>query len=561
MPEITVQTDETDDVEAADAALGVKPKRITRSVLRLSGVLPSPPVKPVNNAYLELGSDSDLTDLEDDPNHDALTFTETIMMAESSSDDSDYDQRRRSKGRRLSKIRGAKAINKGKGKARSKYHGEDEEADNEAETGGKKRKGKKDMVAEEAKWHDIPDWGDRKDCPLESLPPEVLNRCFGRSAGLELRDYVALAGVCRLFRSQFNNNFFWGVLGRRDWGVSTEETEKYALTPFTNTVEDWRRERSPPKPKPTHYIPRGDRKEWSESQYVVYREEKAFWRAAEKERRRKLHDEIEEGAERDRARARNRTRYIVVRESHRKILADVKGRLDGQTPVAKDERGLPVEVTYPLSTKVPALEEVNESTVTENLIAARTKRPSSPSNAIPGSHKKRRTTSPTRKKGWKVPETDTESEFEELTLYDADGAYIPFNHWRSEARRQAVETIHSEYINKTDALREFKVTEGELITLKHCLVTNPMSSKQPQQAFLRVAVEALAFRSHGGPLGQKEHIRLAEERASKLLKARQHRLEKKVALGKVGKVKAPCFHSTGDGWDHLIPPPGVNHSS
>lgn len=35
------------------------------------------------------------------------------------------------------------------------------------------------IVAKRPVWHDIPDWGDRTDCPLFKLPPEILDLCFG----------------------------------------------------------------------------------------------------------------------------------------------------------------------------------------------------------------------------------------------------------------------------------------------------------------------------------------------------------------------------------------------
>jgi len=44
----------------------------------------------------------------------------------------------------------------------------------------------KELVAEEVKWHDIPEWGDRKDCPLLTLPNEVLDRCFAIRMGLSV---------------------------------------------------------------------------------------------------------------------------------------------------------------------------------------------------------------------------------------------------------------------------------------------------------------------------------------------------------------------------------------
>lgn len=49
-----------------------------------------------------------------------------------------------------------------------------------------KVKEKKVLVAVEVKWKDIPDWGDRTDCPLLTLPTEILDRCFGLWDGLRV---------------------------------------------------------------------------------------------------------------------------------------------------------------------------------------------------------------------------------------------------------------------------------------------------------------------------------------------------------------------------------------
>ena len=50
-----------------------------------------------------------------------------------------------------------------------------------------KKREKKTLYAKEARWKDIPDWGELDDCPLMELPGEVLDRCFG------LRDDLAVS--------------------------------------------------------------------------------------------------------------------------------------------------------------------------------------------------------------------------------------------------------------------------------------------------------------------------------------------------------------------------------
>jgi hypothetical protein len=79
-------------------------------------------------------------------------------------------------------------------------------------------------------WTDIPDWKERKDCPLmDRLPVEVLVRIFcvrpefqvcppstsresssESEADEQLVDYLALAGTCRYFRDHMTDDF-WEV--------------------------------------------------------------------------------------------------------------------------------------------------------------------------------------------------------------------------------------------------------------------------------------------------------------------------------------------------------------
>lgn len=69
---------------------------------------------------------------------------------------------------------------------------------------GKKKKGKgkkvvKDKVlrAKVAVWADIPNWGNRENCPLLELPGEVLDRCFGVAQDLGVSQLTVLVGPLR----------------------------------------------------------------------------------------------------------------------------------------------------------------------------------------------------------------------------------------------------------------------------------------------------------------------------------------------------------------------------
>lgn len=57
------------------------------------------------------------------------------------------------------------------------------------------RKTKKSLLAKEECWNDLPDWGGRTDCPLVSLPEEILNGCFALGRGLlVLQSYICETG-------------------------------------------------------------------------------------------------------------------------------------------------------------------------------------------------------------------------------------------------------------------------------------------------------------------------------------------------------------------------------
>lgn len=110
--------------------------------------------------------------------------------------------------------RNGKGNGKGKGKSKGTRKGKEKEkavedlsetvtdgvdefgmSDSEKETDEvKKKKSTKKNTAAKKKviyakvpvWKDIPDWGERTDCPVLSLPSEILNMCFGLQESLEV---------------------------------------------------------------------------------------------------------------------------------------------------------------------------------------------------------------------------------------------------------------------------------------------------------------------------------------------------------------------------------------
>ncbi|KAK6905092.1 hypothetical protein I203_105911 [Kwoniella mangroviensis CBS 8507] len=410
----------------------------------------------------------------------------------------------------------AKAQDKGKGKLKQKRGKKIVDPDEEED-----KPKKKVVLAKQVYWKDIPNWGDRTDCPLLQLPGDVLDMCFGLKSGLGVRDYVALAGVSRYFRHHFTPDIFHSICWSKGVShVSTlhttarqidkPETPSLANHIFSRNVDDWKTAR-PSKiynyGNPIHYIPEGPREVWSEAQYIVYKEEQSKWMENERKTQIKsIRETLEEQMKEDR----KKKAWAIVGAHSRKVLATVKGREDGEPAIDRDEHGLPVKVKK----VVDQSDTTSERAEIEDQVQTNKKKGKKRSGRL------------TNNKRWTVPDTDTEKEYEILPQqYVNKGERLIYDHWPNEWRCLAVKWINNKRINKTEAMRVYKVTESELLCLKHVLVTNPMSRKIPQQAFLEAAVEALAWRSHGGVEGHKQYIRARAIQTQKLAQNRRDRIE------------------------------------
>ncbi|WWD05947.1 hypothetical protein V865_004032 [Kwoniella europaea PYCC6329] len=341
-----------------------------------------------------------------------------------------------------------KANEKGKGKLKKKRGKKIVDPDEEED-----KPKKKVVLAKEVYWKDIPDWGDRTDCPLLRLPEDVLDMCFGLTSGLGIRDYVALAGVSRYFKHHFTPDIFHSICWSREihhvsafssHGSKIVKPETPA-SPITSSAEKWRTGRwNYPRRsintviRPTIY-----------PQVLVKtgpRHNTSFIR-------------------RNKPSGGGVSAMLKFNASERKWTNRVK-----ETPNE--------------SNTDPDIEDIQEK-------EDKNKR----------NEEKSRGKS-TRSKRWRVPDTDTEEEYEILPhQYINEDEILIYDHWLNEWRDLAVQWINNRRINKSEAMRIYKVTDSELLCLKHVLVTNPMSTKTPQQAllirFLEAAVEALAWRSHG----------------------------------------------------------------
>nr|XP_031859884.1 uncharacterized protein CI109_004733 [Kwoniella shandongensis]KAA5526956.1 hypothetical protein CI109_004733 [Kwoniella shandongensis] len=452
-------------------------------------------------------------------------------------DDSDYDQPAKKKTKRTA--RKSKTTSRTKTKQRrttkkrknnSATPGTDSEDD---EGSASPKKGRKVLLAKAAVWHDIPDWGDRTDCPLLELPREILDMCFGLRTGLGMRDYLALAGVSKFFRHQMTDGVFHEIVHHLDI-VYDKPTTNHARHMFSRQVKNWRKE---PKRKvvypsnPNHYIPRGPRTEWSQAQYTVYKEEQGIWKGKIKAEQKKAlvaaNEKIKEKKKSD--------KRIEFGGVHRTILAKVRGCLPGEPPAAKTERGLPVEPWSEDGANPASLAKTQDGADGEtNALEPET-------TSIEG------TVTPDKNKrlgngDWTVPDSDPESEEEwsEVELDSMTGRRLVHDYYPSEWRKKGAKLLLDQVINKTDARKDFKITDAELLCLKHVLVPNPMNTKNPQQFFRYTAVEALAYRAHGGVMGHKQHMKEARAKAVRLAQNRQARIDQAIADGTYVKKKRRC---------------------
>ncbi|KAK8844604.1 hypothetical protein IAR55_006451 [Kwoniella newhampshirensis] len=448
-------------------------------------------------------------------------------------DDSDYvkPQRKKAKNTKRKIKSNTKTTSKQK-KSKENQANSDAASDSEDEIRETTKKGRKPLVAKEAIWNDIPDWGDRTDCPLLNLPTEILDMCFGLDTGLGMRDHLALAGVSRFFRHQMTESVFQEIIHHlgnvtRRPGLITN----HVLHIFSRQVPTWRKELKSKityPNKPDHYIPRGPRTEWSEAQYIVYKEEQAIWREkVKRDRKEALIKENQRALEQ-----KPRVAKIEVGGLSRKILARVKGREPGEPPAARNERGLPIESWTEdesvLRLDAPAISKSNDSP--EESVSA---------EQVTNKKSKKRLSS----EAWVVPDSESESEDDNFGLVKLDpetGEAVVHDYYPSKFRAQGANYIARQGINKTDAIREFKVTEAELLCLKHVLVPNFMNRKNPQVIFRRAAVEALAYRSHGGVLGHGRYMKLARAKSAKSAKTRQANIEKAKKNGTYVKKKVRC---------------------
>ena len=282
----------------------------------------------------------------------------------------------------------------------------------------------------------------------------------------------------------------------------------------------------------SHHIPRGERSKWSKAQYTVYKEEK---RATRKKRWAIRKPTLDAIAKHINERVNATYQFIEDRKRSRTLLGKVSGRKAGQPAVEKDEKGFPIvekpkiEVdqsdddsegeeeaiyegnqragnsgTTPKQSKsvknnsVKAKQPVSKGSGDESRGQKRahvTDSEHSEEELAPPVKKGVRTTGksikaqPKRKsiKAWVAPESSDDDSTNELDYMRGKGLTIIHDHWPSPWRVMAAAMVNTDRINKSvnpvygpllttqNALKKFKVTEAQLLTLTHHLVVGLVS--------------------------------------------------------------------------------------
>ncbi|ORX35031.1 hypothetical protein BD324DRAFT_652750 [Kockovaella imperatae] len=294
---------------------------------------------------------------------------------------------------------------------------------------------RKTVYARVPKWDDIPDWGDSTRCHLMELPNEILDLCFGFIEGetdLVTADYVALAGCSRFFRHCLDDDFFFEICHHSRMDLP----------------------QLPQPPVNAFYTPSGDRSTWTDAQVEVHDMERRQWQLTTLQNalnirvcqlKRQFHRSTT-------------TSSVLFRGT--KALAIIDGRIAGQpSEDGKEEENIEAAATRlwahatdPADNKKYA-EEVLHTEIEQSAkrLWAKATDPNTRLMAI-------------AKTLLDDPDADVEEqEYPFVVRYNQDGQALPHDYWPSKWRNRAAESVNAEWITKSDAMREFKVTEAELI--------------------------------------------------------------------------------------------------
>ncbi|ODN83767.1 hypothetical protein L198_07663 [Cryptococcus wingfieldii CBS 7118] len=382
---------------------------------------------------------------------------------------------------------------------------------------GKSKSVRKQPVAKEALWQDIPasnpsSAGDR--ATLLSLPREVLDVCFGTTInlGLQMRDYVALAGVSRSFRLCLDDRVFQELYlaSRPEYVDGDASGRKYVSERiFSRNLPNW----SVPPPQRSFKAldrlslslpPHDSGSVQDKKLHSAYDQIYARCRQVYQEGK----DQIAR-QQRERVLAKRVVKKVVVDGLSRAVLMAVPGRKNGEVEGEKDENGIPKHLSAGTSTGsgLPSLPLETDLKGTWRPWKLELQKLYRQMRQLIEDH---RDMKPIHVDdillGGAAPSPTLWIKYSPET-----GEKLPHDYYPSPWRTRAAEVVASKWISKSEAIRTFKVGEGEMACLKHFLVPNPLTPK----FFSLAAVQALALRSHGGPIGHHDHVIKSRAKALK----------------------------------------------
>ncbi|TYJ55545.1 hypothetical protein B9479_003817 [Cryptococcus floricola] len=386
---------------------------------------------------------------------------------------------------------------------------------------GKSKSVRKQPVAKEVQWQDIPasnpsSAGDQT--TLLSLPREVLDVCFGTTInlGLQMRDYVALAGVSRSFRLCLDDRVFQELyLASRPKYVDGDASGRKYVSEriFSRNLPNW----SVPPPQrsfkaldklylslPPHDSGSVHDKKIHSAYHQIYARCRQVYQEGK--------DEIAR-QQRERVLAKRVVKKVVVDGVSRAVLMAVPGRKNGEVEGEKDENGIPKHLSAGTSTgsdlpSLPLETDLKETWRPWKLELQKLYRQMR--QLIEDHRDMKPIPVDDILLGGAAPSTTLWIKYSPET-----GEKLPHDYYPSPWRTRAVEVVASKWISKSEAIRTFKVGEGEMACLKHFLVPNPLTPKLPAKVFSLAAVQALALRSHGGPIGHHDHVIKSRAKALK----------------------------------------------
>ncbi|ODN75483.1 hypothetical protein L202_06616 [Cryptococcus amylolentus CBS 6039] len=392
---------------------------------------------------------------------------------------------------------------------------------------GKSTSVRKQPVAKEALWQDIPasdpsSAGDQ--ATLLSLPREVLDVCFGTTIdlGLQMRDYVALAGVSRYFRLCLDDQVFQELyLASRPKYVDGDASGRKYVSEriFSRNVPNWS------VPPPQRSFKALDKLSLSLPPHDSGSDQDKKLRSAYEQIYARCRQVYQEGKDeiarqqRERVLAKRVVKRVVVDGVSRAVLAAVPGRKNGEVEGEKDENGIPQHLSAGTSTRsgVPSLPLETDPKEAWRPWKLKLKKLYRQMQQLIIDH---RDMKPVHVDdillGGAAPSTTLWIKYSPET-----GEKLPHDYYPSPWRTRAAEVVASKWISKSEAIRTFKVGEGEMACLKHFLVFNSLNPKLPAKVFSLAAVQALALRSHGGPIGHHDHVIKSRAKAFKSIITRR----------------------------------------